>query len=230
MKKLFNDSQLEAMAVPSVTMKQHQLQLKRALLSSGTIKSVPARNHKGWKAIMSKKPLALAGLTLGVAVVALTAGAFIAPKNSVATAAQEAAQQSSAALNKLSPDERGELEQRIQNDPQAQLKEAQAAKDLQLLSYAEASAIMPPPPKAAGPAANNKSEPNLKILKYLKYTNSQGATVILGIDANKIPVISLIMMGEPKGLNSASGSASVGTFGSSSGGTNQSYSESAPAN
>ncbi|HEX3082629.1 MAG TPA: hypothetical protein VHQ86_05290, partial [Candidatus Saccharimonadia bacterium] len=128
MKQLFNDSNLTAMAVPVTPAKQHQLQLKRALLSSGPHKS------KGWRSIMSKKPLLISGLTFGIAVVALTAGAFIAPQGSTASA-QGLAKDSAKAVAQLSPAAKQALLTFAKADVDDQINAAQTAKNLETLTY-----------------------------------------------------------------------------------------------
>lgn len=201
MPKLFTDQQLDALAIPPAHAPQHQLQLKRALLSS--VPPRPATLMTKWRTLMTKKPFLTTGLTLGAAVLALTAGAFIMPQGSTASA-QSLAKQSYRAVSNLSPADKQKLLQHTSANTQDQLREAQAAKDLQTLTYDQVIVghFMPLPP-AKAPVSD---APDLHALKYLKYTNAQGATIILGLDAHNLPVISMVAVGTP-------GSAPTGTQG-----------------
>jgi lipoprotein-anchoring transpeptidase ErfK/SrfK len=135
---------------------------------------------------MSKKPL-LAGITLGAATIAVAASAFITPQSTTAHA-QNLAKQSAKAVAKLSPTEKQQLSQKGAYNPEGNLQEAQSAKDLQTLTYDQIKNQLPPshPQQTSGHSSGNGAD--LSTLKYLKYTNSQGITVILGINKDNLPV------------------------------------------
>jgi len=160
---------------------------------------------------MSKKPLLISGLTFGIAVVALTAGAFIVPQGSTASA-QGLAKNSAKAVAQLSPAAKQELMTSTKTNVDDQLKAAQSAKDLETLTYDQVMSRY----AHALPPTDGKG-PDLHSLKFLKYTDDQGATVVLGLDSHNLPVFCTVMMGDPSGVP-GNGPASMHFEGSASAG------------
>lgn len=120
----------------------------------------------------------------------------------------------------LSPEQRAEIESHMKADMQASLEEALAAKDLTYISaddeafgsvgvFKIATAGVAAPEGAtitsarttAGPtgmmAAGTVSVQNdgsMEIVKRMKYTNKEGATVVLGINKENFPVFKMITL------------------------------------
>lgn len=198
MKQFLTNKELEHLAVPMFAMKQHQSQLKHALLSSSQQPTLASKLTKGWNKFMTAKPLALAGATL-VAAVAITATSLLMPGSTAS--AQSVAKDSLQALAKLPADQL--TNGTIAVNSEQQLRDAQKAADLTLLTYDQVAKQYPMVVGIGPEGLLDGKMPDLKALKFLKYTDAQGNTVFLGVDKNQLPVYSTIAIGE--GVSQSSG-------------------------
>ncbi|HSX02223.1 MAG TPA: hypothetical protein VLI05_02810 [Candidatus Saccharimonadia bacterium] len=189
MKKILSNPELTRLTVPTAAMKHHQMHLKYVLLSSAQHQSTKPNIIKtGWNTIMTKKPLVIGGLTFAVAALALTAATFINPTSSTASAQGEA-RASVQALTRLSPDDQAKVKQQTSGGIQAELQAAERAHDVQTFTYdqllardGDASGLTHRAVPAGYPA------PDLRSLKYLRFTRTDGGVVTIGLDAQSLPV------------------------------------------
>jgi hypothetical protein len=128
------DKELHLMTVPAVSMEQHQVQLKQALLAASYPANKTAKTR--WSNLMryTKKPkFIVSGLTMAFAAVAIVAFGTFTSLGSVSAA--ELTQQSLDKVSQLSPTAQKALDERVNGDPKAELRAARSAKDLEILTY-----------------------------------------------------------------------------------------------
>ena len=100
--------------------------------------------------------------------------------------AQEIAQKSYQAVSSLTAEQQEALKKTTGAlDARNLLEEALNAKDLEVLTYDEFASQCPVPPV--------DPEGKLHTLTFLRFTHSNGQTVILGIDQNYLPVFTTAM-------------------------------------
>ncbi len=180
-------AQLERLDVPRVAMRTHQMHLKRVLLAA-----YPPRQTlniwEGWKNLMSIKKIALTGVALSVAVFGAVTFSILRPNSS--SIAHALADQSTSAVAKLTPGERESLKTNLHYDAQSELQAARQASDLVKLTYSQVAANYPSMDNA--PAVPGKKPTDLRQLTYLQFTGSDGATHLLGLDADNLPVFATV--------------------------------------
>jgi hypothetical protein len=180
---------LQKMTVPAVSMKSHQVHLKQALLAA----SYPTDKitKRRWSIFMTKKKFMLSGLTMTFAALVILVISVITILSPVS--AEELTQQSLNKVTQLSPAQEQQLEKRVNADPKAELQAAKAAKDLKILTYEQFQQLMPqantisahdPNDSSPGPSTLNPAS-----LKYLRYTSADGATHIIGVGNDGLPVL-----------------------------------------
>jgi hypothetical protein len=214
------------MAVPVVTMKPHHVQLKQAIFAasrpdntnmspSHTLGSI----NRGWSIFMTKKRIAFSGLAMLLVIAAATTFTMFNGQSPTAHA-QELTKQSIGAVTKLTPEQQKALNQQVHGDALADLQAAKQAKDLKALTYEEATKEFPR--MMTIPDRGQNSDLNLQKLKYLRYTDAQGSTHILGISSTGLPVLQMVFNdanGEESGMmgiqseGSNSGTMTIGTPG-----------------
>jgi hypothetical protein len=205
-------AKLQKLTVPIVDMKQHQVQLRRALLAA----SHPANQttKKRWSNLMTKPKFIVSSVTLAFTALALMA--FCVFANLSPASAAELTQHSLNKVVQLSPAEQKELDMRVKGDPKAELEAAKNAKDLTVLTYAQLQESTPQPDGIAihGPDSGTPGPSTLDptSLKYLRYTDAQGATHIIGVGKDGLP--SLVMVFSTKN-GAQSGSVKVNSSGAS---------------
>ncbi len=131
---------------------------------------------------MRKRVFVAAALAVCIMALVLVYGMVVMPSSTNTAYAAELAQKSSQAVSRLAPEQQGELKNKLQvGDPRELLERAKNAKDLKVLTYDELAAQYPglfAPPPSEGKA------PDLRGMKFLRFTDADGSTVVLGIDAN----------------------------------------------
>lgn len=183
---------LQKLTVPTVDMKQHQVQLRRALLASS--RPVHLTTKRRWSNIVNKPKFVVSGLGL-----AFTAMAFVAVVSLTGLKPASAAEITQHGLNKvtqLSAPEQKELDIRVKGDSKAELEAAKNAKDLTVLTYAQFKQSTPQADMISvhGPNAGTAGPQMLDpaSLKYLRYTDVKGAIHIIGVDKDGMPTLMLI--------------------------------------
>jgi hypothetical protein len=211
MKQFLNDKELADMAVPTVRLRHHQMQLRRVLVS----RAAQAAHHKPLVIqgvnFMNKKRSLIVGTGLaGMVALAIFGLSVIGPAPNVS--AIELAQNSSAALSQMDI---------VKMDPKAAeykkfhpyfvewLQEAQKAPDLRVLNYNELVKAYPhieqkspasgEPLRVIDNPADNEA-PNIRELRYLEFTVTDGDAkmkIIVGINKQNIPEAALTHIVEP---------------------------------
>jgi hypothetical protein len=209
---------------PTASLKPHQVQLKQALLAA----SRPQRASKlpsslnqviqEWRDFMSrnmsKKKFIISGATLGFTALAIVAISLFGTQSPDAYAEQLAAQ-GVQKVSKLSPEQQQALNQQLDGgNALADLKTAQQAKDLTVLTYDQVVKQEPQigisDVRIPNTTGSGSTWINLQSLKYLRYTDAQGATHILGVDAQGVPALELIFQtSSAKTTASAQGAGNV---------------------
>lgn len=143
---------------------------------------------------MTKPKFVVSGLGL-----AFTAMAFVAIVSLTGLKPASAAELTQHGLNKvaqLSVSDQKALDLRVKGDSKAELEAAKNAKDLTVLTYAQFKQSTPqadivwmhgPNAGTAGPQTLDPTS-----LKYLRYTDAQGAKHIIGVDKDGMPSLVLI--------------------------------------
>lgn len=188
------EDQLSKMAIPTVEMKRHQQELRRALLTSSHWDRKPSLLSnlmvfvKGGEKNMNLKRFAFAGLFVAI----LIAGVFAITSNKTGSStvyAKELAQKTYQTVSNLPTDKQEQLKTTLGMDSRTVLEEAQNAKDLKGFSYEDFAKSNPLPPDPDG---------KLKTLKFLQFSKADGQVVILGIDpATNLPVFVSSSYGNP---------------------------------
>jgi len=191
------ENKLLDMSVPTVAMKAHQMQLKQALFAASRSSKNIANIKVGWRKTFSGKRVMLSGATVSVLIVAIIAFSMYG-LNSPEAQAQKLTKQSITALSKLSPSQMTALEKSAHIDnPMTDLTNAEHAKDLTYLTYDQFLKQVPQvgtstvSASANASFASGPSTANLKNLKFLRYTDSQGMTHIIGINSSGLPIIEI---------------------------------------
>ncbi len=178
-----NDVDLEALQVQPIEMPQHRAVLRRALLASPHWQNHPGDPLYFWKRIksMQKRTLFTAGAAVSLLAIVLALVFTFLPQGTRPVQAAVVAQKSYQAVAGLSSEQRGALAGKLKIiSPAELLQQAKAAKDLKTLSYEQFASQAPLPEAGKGP--------DLRSLVYLQFTDSDGATVTLGIDpATNLP-------------------------------------------
>jgi hypothetical protein len=180
-RRSINEKQLQQLAVPSADWNAHRAQLKRALVAA----SRPENRPKWSKYSMRKNKFTIPSLATVVAVVVIVAMVAVQVQSPVSAA--ELTQKSLRSVAALSDDERRVLDMRVSN-PEEELRAAKQAKDLTALTYDEYKAL----PQPGGTNETATDGVNMQKLTFLKYTDAEGATHIIGIDAKSLPVMVLV--------------------------------------
>jgi|GEM_PF-2211347 len=181
---------LEQLAVPTVKFDAHQAQLKQALVAASRSKQTTNINEV-WSYIMNKRKFVLSGAAMTLAIVGVLAfSLFSGP--SQAAYAEQLTNQGLQRVDKLSTDEKQDLNARLNGNAEDELKAAKEAKDLQVLTYAEFQKLSPQVSNIRVHGPNNTPGPdslNPAKLKYLKYTTADGFTHIIGVGADGLPAM-----------------------------------------
>jgi hypothetical protein len=170
---------LENLDFPEVELQSHQRRLKTALLNSGY--------WKGERTTMSllKKQIVPVGGIIALAAI-IVVFSFTFKGTTLQVSAQEIAQKSYQAVSSLTPGQQETLKKTTGSlDARNLLEEALNAKDLEVLTYDEFASQCPVPPL--------DPEGKLHTLMFLRFTHSNGQTVILGIDQNNLPAFCTAM-------------------------------------
>ena len=186
--KTITKENLEALNVSAPNTKQHQVLLRKVLLtSSHWDKKTNFFNFmlKGGDDMTKTKKFITGSIVIGVMVIATLLAAFspLSNKNGQTAYAEQVAQQSYQAVSSLSPDQQAALKDKFRMDSNDLLQEAKTAKDLKILTYEQfvsenpQIAQMPQPPDGI-------KRPDLQTAKFLQFTDKNGATVTIGVDAN----------------------------------------------
>ncbi len=189
MKRNTTDSDWEDIEVQPIDMQHHRMELRRTLLASPHWRKPHRGLFSKGEGTMRKRIFVAAGVALSLAALVLVFGLVFMPTSTNTAYAAELAQRSYQAVTTLSPDQQGELEQRLQiDDPKALLQEAKNAKDLKVLTYDEFISQHPVPPDASTSSVGKG--PDLRSLTFLQFTDKNGSKVVLGIDKNtNLPAI-----------------------------------------
>ena len=174
---------LESLDLPEIELQNHRRRLKTALLNSGY--------WKGESTIMSllKKQIVPVSGIIAIAAIIIVFS-FVFKSATLPVSAQEIAQKSYNKVTNLSPEQEEELNKTTGAlDARDLLEEALSAEDLKVLTYDEFAGQYPPAPP--------DPEGKLHTLTFLKFTHSNGMTVILGIDQNFLPAFCTAMMFGP---------------------------------
>jgi hypothetical protein len=207
MDKISEDS-LNKLTVPTVEMSQHKVQLKQALLSASSSSTDKDTNlMELWRTFMSKsnQKFVIPGATLAiVAVVALTLG--LSTATSPDAYAEQLAKQGVQKVSSLSAAQQQYINQHLSGgNALGDLKTAENAKSLKVLTYAQLIALEPQLSSIKSvdvPEISVSSfsiaQVSLNSLKFLSYTDSQNNTHIIGIDSQDLPVLELEYNGTSK--------------------------------
>jgi hypothetical protein len=187
--------------VQPIDMQHHREALRRALLASPYWSKKQRHLVPFWEG--DNKPmfkrLASVGGALGVLAIVLVT-TLVLTSNAHVASAKEIAQKSYQAVSALPPDQLGALQQTIKEDPSELLAEANNAKDLKTLTYDQAVSEYPELTDAPAPRGEGKTV-DLRNLTFLQFTNSSGATILLGIGDNDgsryLPMLSLSRSADP---------------------------------
>lgn len=213
MKQFLHDHQLENVTVPTVQLSQHQMHLRRVLVSRATqrvahqISKEPFRFRGVIHRMNTRIILASTGTACALAVAVITFSAAGPSQNASALA-----RSSSQALSRLplSGEDTAHMSPAeityTKYYPQFAnwLNQAQHAKDLRVLTYEQ---LVQAYPQAAQPDAaaseplrviNNPSDgqtPDVHSLKYLIFTlasNGGESKIVVGINSHNIPEAALV--------------------------------------
>jgi hypothetical protein len=200
MKNKYVEKQLEDITVPTL-----QTSVFESLLEDALMQSSYWKNHQkrvlfflrgGENNIHIKKYI-----TLGIIVVALVGVIFavLSPLSRTTTQlayAEQVAENSYNAVATLTPQQRETLMETVKANSAELLQEAKNSKDLQVLTYNQFMGENPRfgdiflPSQKAG-----VKKPDLQDAKFLQFTDTNGAKVIIGVDANNdLPVLVIGMM------------------------------------
>ena len=194
MDQQLNVSNLQHLAVPTVGLKRHQAYLKQSLVTAAR----PDKHNRKvtWGDLMTKKKVLATASMLVVILLAAATVSVVAPQSPHAYA-ESVANNSFHGVSRLSSDQLEALNQRLQSNALDELNAAKQAKDLQILTYAEFQKLEPqqvqqlstdgPISQGAGPTSLDSSS-----LKYLKFTDANGATHIIGVDKSGMPIMVMI--------------------------------------
>ena len=201
---------LRKLNIPTVSMKSHQVHLKQALLAASYPQNTITKTR--WSNLMqrvSKPKFIMSGATMVIAIVAVVAFSVFTTLRPVS--AEQLTQQSLTKVSQLTPTQEQELAIQVNANPESELQAAKNAKDLQILTYQQFRQLQPqastisinaPNGGAPGPTSLDPAS-----LKYLKYTTADGATHIIGVGKDGLPV--LIMSFKQNSDGSSEGSVQV---------------------
>lgn len=208
MKHTFNDNQLKDMTVPTVELRHHQAQLRRALVSRATKKSEKLSISQGVISFMKKRTFITSA---GLSAVAIAVFSFATISGPQTVSALELAQKSSKALTQL--DAQDSDYKKFSPYFAEWLEQAQKAKDLRVLTYDQLVKLYPEAGQTSPTSGeflrvidnpNDGRKPDVRTLKYLAFgvTNEDTkSTIIVGINDKNIPEAALThfdQMGKPR--------------------------------
>lgn len=218
--------EIEPIKIKAVDTTYHRQELRRALLTSShwNKKSSTLLNMifflKGGEKYMNLKKFTFASLIVAV----LVAGVFTLTGNKSGGStvyAKELVEKSINVLTSLPAGQKQTLG--VPTDAISVLNEAKNAKDLKVLTYDEVKNRLPTEgqPGVGAETRNIESGPSLetgteesgkhflvsgnpptdaveklKTAKFLEFTNSQGADVLIGVDQENVPIFTLIGFGK----------------------------------
>ncbi|MBU1102278.1 hypothetical protein KJ853_01315 [Patescibacteria group bacterium] len=174
---------LRQLNYPEIELAKHKSQLKAALLKKAG-RFLLARNEQSvfWRQIYLLKNMSLIKKAVPIGIiltVILIAVLMVNQKNSSQAQAKEVLNRAINAISLLSSEQKIEIEETIKDDPVRSLNEAAQAKDLVLVGKKEIAGD--PILKAAANESN--------ATKFIRYTNPQGQTIILGINQDNLPTM-----------------------------------------
>jgi hypothetical protein len=190
--KHINQRTLTELAVPAV-ITEHQAKLRQALFAAAPSNT----NNKlsKWGMFMTKKKFILSGATVGLVAVTVLAVSLFGGQSQAAYA-EQLTSQSLQDFSKLPPDAQQSLDSRINANAASELQAAENAPDLKVLTYDQIKQLTP---RAAMLTAQDPNAPgpgpvslDLQSLKYLSYTDDQGATHVIGVDSQGLPAIIMV--------------------------------------
>lgn len=201
MKQFLDAHELEAMAVPSVTLRHHQTALRHVLVSRAVNQTDSKRLTSPLQGVLSfmKKPTML--VTAGITALSLAAFTFSAVSMPHSVSAQQLAENSSKALAHLNPQDADY--KKFYPYFLDWMQQAQKAKDLRVLTYEELLKQYPEAgqktPHAGEPLRvidnpSDNQKPDVTKLKYLAFSSVDGgntSTIIVGINDDNIPEAAL---------------------------------------
>jgi len=161
--------------------------------------------------LLKKQLVPVGGIVAITAIVVVFGFIF---KTATPVSAQDIARRSYQAVSSLTAEQQEALKKTTGAlDARNLLEQALSAKDLKVLTYDEFASQYPPvPPDPEG---------KLRTLMFLRFTHSNGMTVLLGIDQDYLPAFSSAMFGIARGSGGNSGGSAVGVSGEVSGGANE---------
>jgi hypothetical protein len=177
MKQSPDDIDWENLKIQPVEMQHHREQLRRSLLASPHWQNHPGEQFSFWKGnhFMHKKTYITAGIAVSILAVAIALGLAFLPLGTRPVQAAALAKKSSQAIANLSPEQQGALAGKLKiTGPADILEQAKKAKDLKVLTYEQFMAQQLLPTGAPGPDPHS--------LTFLQFTDTDGATVTLGIN------------------------------------------------
>ncbi len=177
--------QLEHLSIPDIKMPTRQRLLKVSLMAAYSKKSFLDSLLEKFNTMTPLKKLSTAGAVTLVAVALLYGFQTMTPQ----AKAQQTARKSFQAISTLTQAEKDSLKVKLSSNlsPEQLLQQAEAAKDLKVLTYAEVADQLPPPPQGM-----HKQSPDLSSMKFLQFTDTDGSKVTVGISPdNNLPTIVL---------------------------------------
>jgi len=200
MKQFLDDTKLKDMTVPTVRLSHHQVQLRRVLVSGAIQKEGDQQLMIPGVINFMRKRNIIAGVGIaGILAIAVLTFSVVGPSRSVS--ALQLAQNTSQALAQMTPQEA--QYKKFYPYFVDWMKQAQKAPDLRVLSYDQ---LVKAYPEAAqqSPATgeplrviddpNDGISPNVRELKYLEFTVTDGDTtskVIVGVNGHNVPEAAL---------------------------------------
>ena len=164
---------------------------------------------------MLRKKIIIPSLTTVVAILAVLAISVFSAQ-SPAAYAEQVANEGLHQVAQLSPEQKAELDKRIQSDAAKELQATKDAKDLQVLTYDQVKSLTPQMQTMHVTANDSSSGPSTldpSNLKYLRFTASDGSTHVIGLDSKGFPTMVMVfnLGGDPNaGLIQMNGGDSDG--------------------
>lgn len=209
--KTITERNLEELKVPAPDINQHQMSLRKALLSSSHWDKKTRFNNFLWKGgeeIITMKRFLSVGIIALVMIVAMLFIVYspLSQNNTQRAYAEQIAQASVQAVSNLTPSQLQTLKQKLPADPDELLQEAKNAKDLQTLTYDQfiseygnirlgtggmtisTNGHITPPVLPQITGAPSPETLDMHNLKFLQFTDANGDKVVMGINQNDLPI------------------------------------------
>jgi hypothetical protein len=195
MKRNSKDNDLEDIQIQPIDMEHHRTELRKTLLTSPYWQKQHRDLFLFLKGVrtMQNKTFVTAGVALSIVAIALALFLAFMLQSTKPALAAEVVQKSYQAVTTLTPEQQGALATKLQiGDPMEMLQIAKSAKDLKVLTYDQFASQYPIP--------ENGKSPDLRSLTFLQFTDTNGTTVVLGINqSTNLPEFILALNGHPGG-------------------------------